>query len=62
MLVPPGNIIVGVGVLDDPSRKSDLDELIFVDAELPLRGWDVGDAIPYIAAQNKPCREQGCIG
>ena len=40
--------VVGVGVLDDPSQKSDLDGLIFTHTELPpCGGWDVGDAIPY---------------
>ena len=42
------NRVVGVGVLDDPSQKSDLDGLIFAHTELPpCGGWDVGDAIPY---------------
>ena len=42
------NTVVGVGVLDDPSQKSDLDGLIFAHTELPPGGgWDVGDAIPY---------------
>ena len=40
--------MVGVGVLDDPSEKFDLDGQIFPHIELPPDGgWDVGDAIPY---------------
>ena len=39
---------VGVGVLDDPSEKSDLDGPIFPHTELPPNGGrDVEDAIPY---------------
>ena len=38
--------IVGVGVLDDPSGKSNLDGQIFLGLP-PCGGRDVGDAIPY---------------
>ena len=42
------NNIVGVGVLDDPSGKFDLDGQIFPHTELPPDGGrDVEDAIPY---------------
>jgi hypothetical protein len=42
---------VGVGVLDDPSKKYDLDGHIFSHRFLPPGGgWDVGDAIPYDSA------------
>ena len=41
------NDIVGVGVLDDPSGKFDLDGQIFPHTALPPDGGrDVGDAIP----------------
>ena len=41
--------IVGVGVLDDPSGKSDLDGLIFSQYGIAASGgWDVEDAVPYI--------------
>ena len=40
--------LVGVGVLDDPSPKFDLDGQILAHTELPPDGdRDVGDAIPY---------------
>ena len=42
------NVVVEVGVPDDPSEKSDLDGPIFPHTELPPDGGrDVGDAIPY---------------
>ena len=40
---------VGVGVLDDPSLKFDLDGQILTHTKLsPNGGRDVEDAIPYI--------------
>ena len=48
------NDIVGVGVLDDPSGKFDLDGQIFPHTELPPDGGrDVGDAIPYDPKREK---------
>lgn len=43
--------IAGVGILDDPSGKTDHDGLFFPLTELPPDGGrDVGDAIPYDSA------------
>ena len=44
---------VGVGVLDDPSVKFDLDGQILPHADLPPGGGrDVEDAIPYMGKIN----------
>ena len=48
------NSIVGVGVPDDPSEKSDLDGLFFPHTELPPNGGRaVEDASPYIRFPTK---------
>ena len=57
----PISSIVGGGVPDDPSGKSDLDGSIFPHTELPPGGGrDVEDAIPYswILGNNRPDRHK----
>ena len=43
------SVPVGVGVLDDPSEKLDLDGLIFphLYSDTAFGGGDVEDAVPY---------------